>query len=106
MANVQAFSPVAGNTLTLTATVGNVTTGSPVFAGSGYRQVQIYNEGTATAWVAFGSSSVSANNTADMPVPAGALLVITVPPTDGGTYAAIYTAAATGNVYFTPGSGL
>jgi hypothetical protein len=106
MANVQAFNPVLGATKTITGGVGNVTGGSAIFSGNGYRQVRVFNEGTATAWVNFGGASVTASNTTDMPVAAGATEVLTVPPTSGGTYAAIYTAAATGNVYFTPGSGL
>lgn len=70
----------------------------------GYRQVRIVNNGSATAWVTFGDSTVTASLTSAMPVGPGAHEVLTVP--NGTTHVAAIAAAATGKIYFTPGSGI
>lgn len=69
-------------------------------------QVRVANNGTATAWVAFGDSTVTASLTADIPIGAGVVEVLTVQCPAGPLYAAAIAAGATGNVYFTPGVGM
>jgi hypothetical protein len=67
-------------------------------------QVRIYNAGTATAFVTFGDSSVTALAT-DMPVPSGMVEVVSV-EAGSGLHAAAITASGTATVYFTMGSGV
>lgn len=104
--NTQPFNAVTGATINITAAAGNVTSGSAIFTGGGYRQVRVMNDGTATVWVKFGPSGVTASTTADIPVPASGVEVFTVAAEANGTYAAINAAGATGKCYFTPGSGI
>jgi hypothetical protein len=74
---------------------------------TGPLQVRVMNNGTATAWFAFGDSTVVASGTADKPIGSGGTEVFTVqPPGNGALYAAVIAAGATGNIYFTPGVGL
>ncbi len=69
-------------------------------------QVRIYNDGTATVWIDFGDSTITASTTASMPFPAGAVEDVT-PPNCGTTlYVAAIAAGATGKIYFTPGTGI
>jgi hypothetical protein len=74
-------------------------------------QVQIFNNGTAAAFVLFcATSSCTASvgsagtSTSDYPVAPGAVVVVTVP--SGTNYAAAVLAASTATVYFSPGIGL
>ena len=71
---------------------------------NGYRQIEIFNNGSATVWVAFGDSTITTALTTGKPVAAGADLVVTIGP--GTTHAAAIAAGSTGKIYFTPGSGL
>ena len=69
--------------------------------------IRIQNNGTATVWVNFGPSTVTASLTTSMPVPAGAIEVMTLPHNSTNiVYAAVIAAGATGKIYFTPGSGI
>jgi len=72
----------------------------------GPQQVRIMNNGTATAWVNFGSSAVTAALATGMPVGPGVTEVITIPDFGVTPYAAAIAAGATGNIYFTPGYGI
>lgn len=71
----------------------------------GRRQVRIMNNGTATVWVAFGPTGVTASTSANMPVPPGAIEVVTIPDYGATAFAAAIAAGSTGIVYFTPGDG-
>jgi hypothetical protein len=82
------------------------TTASVLVAANGTtRPVRVYNDGTATVWINWGGSSVTATTTAGLPIAAGACEVLTV-QTDGATslYFAAIAAGSTGKIYFTPGS--
>ncbi len=72
----------------------------------GVRQVRVMNDGSATVWLAFGGSAVTATVATGLPLPAGAVEVLTIKKSDGPIYAAAIAAGATGYVYFTPGSGI
>jgi hypothetical protein len=65
-------------------------------------QVRVYNAGSVTAFILFGTSGVTAT-TGNMPVPAGAVEVLSVP--EGTTHVATITASGTATVYFTAGEG-
>lgn len=79
-----------------------------VLVGSGVsnvNQVRLMNNGTATVWVNFGNSAVTASLTTGFPVGPGVTEVLSVRSIDGVLYAAAIAAAATGKIYFTPGLG-
>lgn len=63
--------------------------------------VQVTNDGTATAWINFGGSGVTAALATGIPVRSGATLVFAT----NQPYVAAIAAGATGKIYFTPGSG-
>jgi len=67
--------------------------------------VRIANLGTATVWVKFGDSTVSALTTTGMAIGAGVHEVQRF-PTKGPAYVSVIAAGSTGDIQFTPGSGL
>jgi hypothetical protein len=67
-------------------------------------QVRVMNNGTATAWIAFGSGSATAALASGIPVGAGATEVFTTPA--NADFVAAIAAGATGKIYFTPGAGI
>lgn len=92
-----------GNTVNID--VAATTARVQVASGQGRRQVRIMNDGTATAWFTFGGATVEAALASSIPIGPGAIEVLTVSAT-GDIYAAAIAAAATGKIYFTPGSGV
>lgn len=68
------------------------------------RQLRVMNDGTATAWIEFGDSSVTAALVSSVPIGSGVTEVLTV--TDGVTHVAAIAAGATGKIYFTPCDGI
>lgn len=69
--------------------------------------VRVMNNGTATVWIAFGDSSVTASTTTNMPVGPGVTEVFTFRNANGlPLFAAAIAAGSTGLIYFTPGTGL
>lgn len=66
------------------------------------RSVRIYNDGTATVWVAFGDGTVNAALASAMPVGAGVCEVVTT----SATHVAAIAAGSTGTIYFTAGNGI
>lgn len=104
---MQPFHPVPGSTVSISAT--NVT-GSVALAGApntGKFQLRIYNAGAATIFFNRGNSSVTAT-TSNMPLPSGAVEVITIanPANDPVTHVAAITSSGTATVYFTVGWGI
>lgn len=97
------FHPVAAATVNIdvAATTANVL----VASGNGYRQVRIMNNGSATAWIAHGGSTIEAAAATGIPIGPGVTEVLTFPVTSGTLYLAAIAAGATGRIYFTPGSG-
>lgn len=89
------FGP-SGPTVTLAAT----TTTSRVALPS--RNVRFHNGGSATVFVRFGDSTVTAAVTNAMPIPAGGVEMFC--HADATHIAAIY-ASGTGTIYVTPGEG-
>lgn len=72
----------------------------------GRRQIRIMNNGSATVWVAFGPTGVTASTSANMPIPPGAIEVVSIPDYGATAFAAAIAAGSTGLVYFTPGEGV
>lgn len=69
--------------------------------------VRVYNDGSATVWIAFDGPSATATLTQDIPIPSKGVEVFTAQAGAGAPlYVAAIAAGATGNVYFTLGMGL
>lgn len=70
-------------------------------------QLRLYNAGTSTAFYAVGNSSVTAAVT-DVPIPSGAVEVITVqnPQSAPVTHIAAITASGTATLYASTGFGI
>jgi hypothetical protein len=104
---MKSFSPLAGATVTLAAAA---TSSSVALPGppSGSFQVRIHNAGSATAFVRFGGAETAASAGADLPVPPGAVEVLTLdnPARDPVTHAAAITETGSATLYVTPGRGL
>ena len=71
-------------------------------------QFRLCNNGTATVWVALGDDAVEATTSGGFPVTPGLVEVVTIPQRLQGepVYVAVIAAAATGRIYFTPGTGI
>lgn len=107
---VQSFQPTMGNTVSLSASSVSsrvLLGGQPSPAGQRF-QVRIYNGGPDTAFIRFGDSTVTAA-TMDVPVPSGAIEVMSLTVPDNvttGAYMAAITASGTATLYFTTGVGI
>lgn len=99
---MEAFAFGSTANINVSASSQQVSLGAP----SGREQVRIFNAGTATVFVNFGPSGVTASSDNGYPVPAGAVEVVTIPDFGAVPFAAAIAAGATGLVYFTPGAGL
>lgn len=75
-------------------------------ATAGQYQCRVMNNGTATAWIAFGDSTVAAAVTTGIPVGPGVTEVFSAQEGGGAPYAAAIAAGSTGKIYFTLGSGV
>ena len=96
-----AFAPVDRSTVTLSgSTTPTAVTAIPLAPGSGPYQVRVFNLAGAVAYVRLGGVASSA----DLPMPAGGVEVLTVQP--GVTTISVVLASGTGNVYATLGSGI
>lgn len=74
---------------------------------TGAHQLRLFNAGTATVFWAFGDGTAVAT-TGDMPLPAGAIEVLTLPNASNAptTHVAAITASGTATLYMTTGQGL
>lgn len=96
------FSP--GST-TVNIDVGAASARVALTSSRGKVQVRVMNNGSATAWIAFGDSTVTVALASGMPVGPGQTAGFTLPDS-GPLYAAAIAAGSTGKIYFTPGSGI
>lgn len=87
-----------------TAHITVAATTASVALKAGGPQQRVMNNGSATAWIVFGSSTIEADGSTSMPIAPGAIEVLTPPP--AATHVAAIAAGATGLIYFTPGVGL
>lgn len=99
------FQPLAAGTknIAVGAATANV---QLVNSLGGIIQLRIANNGSATAWVEFGDSTITASLATSIPIGPGVVQIVTVQCPAGPLYAAAIAAGATGNVYFTPGVGI
>lgn len=99
---MRAFKPTTWATASLAATTSSGAAALDSEPATADFQVRIYNAGTATVFIKAGSSTVAAAVT-DLPVPAGAVEVLTV---RGVTHIAGITAGGAATIYFTVGEGV
>lgn len=105
-----AFQPTPGTTVAVTTSTTSARAaikGDPVSPNT-RMQFLVSNEGTTTAFVRFGDSTVTATET-DTPVLGGRQQVFSVSTPDGvtdGVYVAAIAASGTGKVYATAGVGI
>lgn len=100
---MQPFRPNAGATVNIDVSSSS----QSVALTNAPDSIRIMNNGTATVWVNFGPSGVTAAVATGMPVGPGVTEVIRWRTSDGSAlYAAAIAAGATGKIYFTPGSGI
>jgi hypothetical protein len=100
------FHPVDDATTTIAASTASVR-GAIKKRPTGEFQIRIHNAAAALAFYRIGDSTVVATNT-DIPLPAGALEVVTVMDSDATpeTHVAAILASGTGSIYITSGAGL
>ena len=102
------FAPLddATSEIDVSGSTGNVALALTDSLGGQVSNIRIYNDGTATAWIAFGGSGVTAALT-DIPIGPGMAEVFTLPvnETDTTHFAAI-AAGATGKIYASIGYGI
>lgn len=101
MSGFDVFSPFgATQSLAVTTTTGNVALtvpGAPITF-----EVRLFNDGSSTAFIAFGSSTVEATATS-LPIPSGGVEIFAVNPAT--THIAAITASGTTTIYATSGRG-
>ena len=95
----QPFRPSGGATVNIDVAAAS----ARIALTSGDNQ-RVMNNGTATAWIAFGDVTVTAAVASGIPVGPGVTEVLALPT--GATYVAAIAAGATGKIHFTPGSGI
>lgn len=95
------FSPKQAGTVSIA--ISGSSQNVALNAGSG-NQVRAYNATGADVFLAFGPSGVTAATGTGLPLPAGGIEIYTILPGTATFAAAV--GAGTGNVYFTPGTGL
>lgn len=99
--------PFSPSSTTVNISVGASTANVKLTNQRGEVQVRVVNNGSATAWIAFGDSNVAATLAASAPMPPASIDIFTVvAPYSGDLYVAAIAAGATGVVYFTPGAGI
>lgn len=103
---MQSYSPfIPGAAATVNIDVSSSSQSVDLGTFIGEQQLRVFNNGTATVWVEFGASTVTAALATGMPVGPGVTEILTI---RGGSaiYAAAIAAASTGKIYFTPGNGV
>lgn len=102
---IQPFRPVPGSTVNID--VASSTANVLVSKNMGTVTVRIMNNGSATAWIDFGDSTITAALASSMPVAASGTEVVRFNnPSAAPVYVAAIAAASTGKIYFTVGDGI
>lgn len=99
------FLPATAKTVNIAVAAASARVAIPGLA-TGTSQVRVYNAGSAIAWVEFGDVTITAAVATGIPIPPGAIEVLTIPQVSGAPYVAAIAAGATGSIYFTPGMGV
>lgn len=104
--SIASFEPDAGSTKKITVSSASQSVSLPTRAGR--NQVRIFNNGTATVWVAIGAAGGSVTLANGMPIGPNQFteVVSVTAPNSTALSAYAIAAAATGDIYFTVGGGL
>lgn len=102
--NVKAFSPRQDATVNIDVTSSSQSV--KICDDKGNVDVRVMNNGSATVWIKFGVTGISAGLTDDIPVGPGVTEVFRAEPFGNALYVAAIAAGSTGKIYFTPGSGI
>ena len=96
-----AFKP-AGRTSTVNLAATTASSRVQVQSAAGGRSLRVHNAGSVTVFIAMGDVTVAAVLATSIPIPPGAVEVITCTY----THVAGITAGGTATLYFTPGDGV
>lgn len=101
------FAPIAGATVTQSATTSSAATKIGGQPKQGAFAVRVYNAGTTLAYIEFGGSSVTATSSS-IPIPPGVAQIFTMsnPANGGDLYFACIMASSTATISVTPGYGI
>lgn len=101
------FKPRAGSTVSLAASTTSARVALTNPPSNSEFQVRVHNAGSALAFIHRGNSTVTAATT-DVPIPSGAVEVLTFENLDGTpqTHVAAITTSGTATLYFTIGFGV
>ena len=104
---MQPFHPIIDSTVSLAVTSSTGSVALSKLPSTGRFQLRIHNAGAATIFFNRGSSTVTAATT-NMPIPAGAIEVITIENAQNSpvTHVAAITSSGTATAYFTVGTGI
>lgn len=94
------FTPNSAGTVNLSASTSSGT----VSLGAKGDQLRLYNSGTVTVFYEVGAAGVSASASTAVPLPSGAVEVISI--SEAHTTLAAITASSTATIYATRGNGL
>lgn len=89
------------STVSISATTSSANVALP--SGVPARQLRIFNNAGAVAFVAFGGSGITASTSTSVPIAVGAVEVLSIP--SEANYVAAILASGTGSIYFTVGFG-
>jgi hypothetical protein len=100
------FTPAPAATASIAVTTSNARAAIKQ-QPTGAHQLRLFNAGTATAFWTFGDGAVTAATT-DIPLPSGAIEVVTIPNATNAptTHIAAIAASGTATLYLTTGQGL
>ena len=101
------FTPAPAGTSSIAATTSSGLRAAIRQQPTGSHQLRLFNAGPNTAFWTFGDGAVSAT-TADIPLPAGAIEVVTLSNPSGAptSHVSAITASGTATLYLTTGQGL
>lgn len=98
------MTPFTPGDATAKVTAATTSARVKVAEASSVVQIRLYNSGSVTAFLAFGGSTIDATLAAGMPLPPGAVEVVSF-STGDDVYLAGITVSGTADVYATPGVG-
>ena len=100
---IQPFRPTPGATVNIDV---SASTQRVLITPDSANSIRVMNNGSATVWIGFGDVTVTATLATAMPVGPGTTEVLRFSNKSGSAlYATAIAAAATGKIYFTPGTG-
>lgn len=101
------MKPFTPGAVTAKVTAATTSAEGKVADGVGIKQLRLHNAGTVTAFLAFGKdNTVDATLAAAMPLPSGAVEVISFQPDGNAIWLSAITASGTADIYVTPGQGI